>query len=123
MNKPVYEALTFSFYVFLTLAALAYTFWSMIDWPKAFEEVPTAETVFIEQTKIPEKVTRTGDQVVTKLYRLSQEGVPIEVDGQLYRTDLDVKKFQSRVLLNAKYEEQHVIDADGTISKVIFKKI
>lgn len=110
----------FVFAVFMVLAALAYTFWSMTDWPKAYEIVPSAATVFIEDTKIPVETTWSGNQVVTKLYRLSEENVPIEVDGRLFQREADVKKFQSIVPLDATYIKTLVLNDTGKVVKLIF---
>lgn len=113
----------FIFAVFITITALAYTFWSMTDWPNAYDHVPSGATVFIEDTKIPEAINWTGAQVVTKLYRLTDEGVPIVVDGRLFQSELDVKKFQSTVLLQGMYAQSIEWDATGKVGKIIFTSI
>ncbi|MEK5209882.1 hypothetical protein [Psychrobacillus sp. FSL H8-0510] len=107
----------------ITMSALAYTFWSMTDWSDAYEHVPSGATVFIEDTQIPAEINWTGDQVVAKLYRLSDENTPIVVNGQLFLTDLDVKKFQSTVSLQGLYKQTLEWDATGKAHKIIFTQI
>ncbi|MER2005894.1 MAG: hypothetical protein ABS939_00460 [Psychrobacillus sp.] len=123
MNETVTSTMGFIFAVFITLTALAYTFWSMTDWPDAYDQVPSGATVFIEDTKIPEAINWTGDQVVTKLYRLTDEGVPIVVDGRLFQSELDVKKFQSTIPLQNMYAQSIEWDATGKVGKIIFTSV
>lgn len=123
MNETIMNAIDFAFAVLVTMAALAYTFWSMTDIPDAYELVPSGATVFIEDTQIPEEINWTGDQVVSKLYRLTEEGTPIVVDGRLFQSDLDVMKFQSTIALNGNYKQSMEWDATGKVYKIIFTTI
>ncbi|WP_156422722.1 hypothetical protein [Bacillus sp. FJAT-29937] len=92
----------------------------MTDWPDTFELVPSAATVFIEDTQIPEEVTWSGDQVVAKLYRLSNENIPIEVNGRLFQSEADVIQHQNAVSLNARYAKSFVFTHTGRVSKIVF---
>lgn len=120
MTKITSAYFNFIFAVFMMVTALAYTFWSMTDWPDAYELVPSASTVFIEETKIPKEVTWTGNQVVAKLYRLSEENIPIEVNGRLFQYEADVKNFQSTIPLNATYNKEIILSETGKVAKIIF---
>lgn len=120
MTKTISDFINFSFGALMMVTALAYTFWSMTDWPKAYELVPSAATVFIEETKIPEEVTWTGNQVVAKLYRLSEENIPVEVNGRLFQYESEVKQFQSTVPLNALYKKEIKLNKTGNVTKIIF---
>ncbi|USK57796.1 hypothetical protein LIS82_27885 (plasmid) [Cytobacillus solani] len=120
MTKTISTFINFSFAALMMVTALAYPFWSMTDWPKAYELVPSAATVYIEETKIPEEVTWTGNQVVAKLYRLSEENIPIEVNGRLFQYESEVKQFQSTVPLNALYKKQIELNETGNVAKIIF---
>jgi hypothetical protein len=122
MTKTITAYFQFVFAVLLMVTALAYTFWSMTDWPDAYELVPSAATVYIQETKIPEEVTWTGEQVVAKLYRLSEENIPIEVNGRLYQSEADVKNYQNLVALNGEYRKSMVLDSTGSVSKIILTK-
>lgn len=123
MNETSSNAIFFAFSVLITMTALAYTFWSMTEWSNAYDHVPSNATVYIEDTQIPEEVKWTGDQVVAKLYRLTDEGVPIVVDGRLFQSDIDVKKFQSTVSLTGKYQQSIEWDGSGKFNKIIFTSI
>lgn len=123
MSETSTNAIFFAFSVLITMSALAYTFWSMTEWSGAYDHVPTHHTVYIEDTQIPEEVKWTGNQVVAKLYRLTDEGVPIVVDGRLFQSDLDVKKFQSTISLQKKYQQSIEWDGTGKFSKIIFTSI
>ncbi|MBO0589271.1 MULTISPECIES: hypothetical protein [unclassified Sporosarcina] len=103
------------------MTALAYTFWSMTEWPDHYKLVPSAATVFVEQTDIPEDVPFTGAQVVAKLYQLSEDNIPIIVDGFLFRTDEDVRLYQGSVVsLRELYEWVVKVDTDGKVSEISF---
>lgn len=120
MSHSVVRALELAFSVFVMMAALANVVWSMTAWATSYDYIPTGTTVFIEDTKIPEEINWTGDQVVAKLYRLNEENVPIVVDGRLFQSDLDVKTYQSTVSLQGKYKKTIEWDSSGQYSKIIF---
>ncbi|WP_338657282.1 hypothetical protein V6B14_22285 (plasmid) [Sporosarcina psychrophila] len=123
MNQSAENYLGYALAVILTMTALAYTFWSMTGWPDHFKLVPSAATVFVEHTDIPEDVSWTGTQVVAKLYQLSEDGIPIVVNGFTYQTEEDVRLNQGLVSLNRSYSYQFEIDANGQVSQIIFKGV
>lgn len=85
MTKSISDSIHLTFSIFLLVISLAYTFWTMTDWPDKFELVPSATTVFIEESSIPIDVNWNGTQVVAKLYQLKKDEVPIQVGHLLLR--------------------------------------
>ncbi|MCP1161198.1 hypothetical protein [Bacillus infantis] len=120
MTKIIEAYFGFIFAVLLMITALAYTFWSMTDWPDTYELIPSAQTVFIEDTKIPVEPTWSGNQVVAKLYRLNDENVQIEVDGQLFQYKSDFMNNQHSISLEAQYKKQLILNDTGAVEKIIF---
>jgi len=123
MNQSINSYLGYALAVILTMTALAYTFWSMTGWPDHYKLVPSAATVFVEQTDIPEDVPWTGTQVVAKLYQLSEDGIPIVVNGFTYQTEDDVRLYQGNVSLTTLYSYHFDIDGTGRITKITFKGV
>lgn len=120
MNTSIRFYLNFSLAVLLTVAALAYTFWSMTEWPEKYELVPSAATVFVEKTEIPKEVPWSGTQVVAKLYQLSEEDeLTITVDGFSFDSIEDVEENQWRVHLDGQYL-QDIVMTDGEITSIVF---
>lgn len=112
----------FVFALSITLITLAHTFWTMTTWPDYFELIPSAATVFVEQTAIPEEVPWTGAQVVAKLYQLSDDEIPIVVDVFLFQSEEDVRLNQHVVLLTDSYTREILINGSGQVTKIIFKR-
>lgn len=120
MNSTIQSYVGFALGTLMTMTALAYTFWSMTGWPGYFQLVPSAATVFVEQTDIPEEVSWTGTQVVAKLYQLSdEENLSIVVDGFTFESIEDVEANQWRVSLQALYT-QDIQSSNGQVSKIIY---
>lgn len=123
MNQSTISAMEFIVAILLTMTALAYTFWSMTGWPDAYTLVPSSDTVFIEETNIPEEVAWTGSQIVAKLYQLSgEERIPIVVGNLTFMNEEDVRLQQSYVSLSNLYLCETKFDADGKVERLIFKK-
>lgn len=120
MSKVIEAYFGFMFAVLITIMALAYTFWSMTDWPDTYELIPSAQTVFIEDTKIPVEPTWSGNQVVAKLYRLNDENVQIEVDGQLFQHKSDFMNNQNTISLEAQYKKELILNDTGAVERIIF---
>lgn len=123
MNETIDRTIEFTLGFILMLLSLAYTFWSMTEWASAYEHIPSAATVFIEETQIPEEVSWNGNQVVAKLYRLSIENILIEVDGILFQTEADVLTYQQTVDLDARYSKVFEMNDSGEIIKINFTKL
>jgi len=124
MNRTTTDAMEVVFSICLLLATLAYTVWSMTEWPDHFKLVPSAATVYIEHIEIPKDVPWRGTQVVAKLYQLSEDDdiVPIIIDGFTFQTEEDVFLNQNRVSLSADYRQEVIINEDGHVSQIIFTK-
>lgn len=124
MNQSIDSYLGYALSVILTMTALAYTFWSMLDWPDHFDLIPSSATVFVEQTEIPKDIPMSGVQVVAKLYELHEdESVPVSVNGITFYTYEDVEQFQGMVVLDALYYPEYVIDDDGKVIKLILEGV
>lgn len=123
MNETTDRTIEFVLGLTLMLLSLAYTFWSLTELTSAYEHIPSAATVFIEETNIPEEVNWNGNQVVAKLYRLSVENILIEVEGILFQTDADVLTYQHIVNLDAKYSKVFELNHSGEIIKINFTKL
>lgn len=121
MTSSNIHLLQFIMAVLLTLASLTYTFWDMTNWPKSYELVSDAATVFIEDTKIPKEILWTGSQVITKVHHLGEELVPIEVDAVSFRIEEDVISKSSQISLLNKYSQEIELDGEGNVTKIIFK--
>lgn len=123
MNVSTLTMVEFTFAAFITMLALAHTFWTMTTWPDNFELVPSAATVYQEQTAIPEEVSWTGAQVVAKLYQLSDDEISIVVDSITFQSEADVKLKQHLILVTAQYTEEVVINESGEVTQIMFKRI
>lgn len=108
----------FAFSMFLT--ALAYIVFLTTEIHSGFDELPTSQTVYNVHTKIPDEVNWTGAQVVGKLYRLTEDNVPIVVNGMTFSTDVDVMNKQNLIDLHALYNQAVEYDANGKIVKITF---
>ena len=120
MTKMLDHYIGFALALILTMASLAYTFWSMTEWPDNFELVPSAATVFVEQTDIPKDVPWTGSQVVAKIYELSGGTIPVEVDGVAFNDELDILHKQSAVRLYNDYLMNISYNGSGQIELIKF---
>lgn len=118
----VHYMMKYVFALSITLTALAHTFWTMTTWPDNFELIPSAATVFVEQTEIPKEVPWTGAQVVAKLYQLSEDEVPIMVDSLIFYSEEDFKLNQHVILVGAQYTKEVLINGNGDVTKIIFKQ-
>lgn len=121
MTTSNIHLLQFIMAVFLTLASLTYTFWDMTNWPKSYELVSDAATVYVEDTQIPKEILWTGTQVVTKVHRLGDELVPIEVDAVSFRTEEDVLSKSNQIPLVKEYIQEIELDGEGNVTKIKFK--
>lgn len=106
---------------FFLFASLAYTVYLGTDVKDAFDDIPTTQTVYNVQTKIPEEVLWTGSQLVGKLYRLTEEDYPIQVGSLVFSTDADVEKYQHLISLTSSYKSKVILDNEGTPTKLVFE--
>lgn len=106
--------------ILLTFTSLSYTFLDMTNWPKSYELVSDAATVYIEDTQIPNEILWTGTQVVAKVQRLGDELVPIEVDAVSFYTEEDVLSKGNQIPLVKEYLQEIELDGKGNITKIIF---
>lgn len=108
----------------LFLSITTYMVYTFLDTPQNFSEMTERETVYMENSKImPEEDVWSGSAVIGKLYRISDDQVPIKVENQLYETEEDVKLHQNKVLTNKKYKMSLQYSEQGKISEIVFKKI
>lgn len=121
MTKSTTEAFELIFGVFIFLSALTNIMFSTTDLLKAFDEVPTSQTVYNVQTEIPTEVLWTGAQVVGKLYRLTDDNVPIEVESIVFNTDKDVMQKQDLINLNVEYKQTITYNKDGKPTVIKFQ--
>ncbi|MCM3390209.1 hypothetical protein LG296_21215 (plasmid) [Ureibacillus chungkukjangi] len=120
MTNPIISMYKYVVSLLLFLGALAYTVFSITETQSAFDELPTHQTVYNVQTQIPEDVYWTGAQVVGKLYRLTEDNVPVVVDGFTYLTDKEVRDNQNLVNLDALYKRKFSFNDKGEIESIYF---
>lgn len=120
MTKTVTTYLYMVFSLIVFLAAFTFIVYEATFVINNFDELPGSETVYTMGTKIPEEVLWTGAQVVGKLYRISEDEIPIQVGAQVFNNDKDVMLYQAAVPLQVKYKQTIEYDADGNPSKMIF---
>lgn len=120
MTKTTTEAFEFIFAVFIFLSALTNIMFSTTDLITAFDEVPTSQTVYNVQTEIPTEVLWTGAQVVGKLYRLTDDNVPIKVGSIVFNTDKDVMQKQNLINLDAEYKQTITYNQNGEPTIILF---
>ena len=123
MNTATFKALGFGFSLVLFTTALGYMIYQSTEIAPSFKELKEANaTVFILDTDIPKEVYWTGEQVVGKLYRLTEEDISIFVNGFEFKTDKEVKENMSLVNLNAYYKESVQIDS-GIVVSIEFTEV
>ena len=121
MNKPTFEILTDLVSLLMFIGALGHMMFSTTDILQAFEEVSeSSQTVYNVQQRIPKEVLWSGSQVVGKLYRLTEEDVPIVVDGVSFSTDLDVMQNIQTINKNGHYSQALEFNANGELTKITF---
>ncbi|SPU40647.1 Uncharacterised protein [Lysinibacillus capsici] len=121
MSKPIVVMFGMVVGYFFLFASLAYTVYLGTDVKDAFDDIPTTQTVYNVQTKIPEEVLWTGSQLVGKLYRLTEEDYPIQVGSLVFSTDADVEKYQHFISLTSSYKSKVILDNEGTPTKLVFE--
>lgn len=120
MTTSTIKTLQIIMALFLTMASLTYVFWDMQNWPKSYELVSDAATVYIEDTKIPNEILWTGTQVVSKVKRLGDELVPIEVDAITFQTEEDILAKINQIPLLEEYLQEIELNGEGNITKIIY---
>lgn len=110
--------MVFSLIVFL--AAFTFIVYEATSAIHHFDELPGSNTVYTVNTEIPEEILWTGAQVVGKLYRISEDEIPIQVGAQVFHNDKDVMRYQAAVPLQAKYKQTIDYDGEGNPEKIIF---
>lgn len=120
MTKPISDAFEHIFSVFVFLAALTNIMFATTDILSAFDEVPNSQTVYNVQTEIPTEVLWSGAQVVGKLYRLTEDNVPIQVDSTVFNNDKDVMQKQGFINLNAEYQQTIKYNENGEPNLILF---
>lgn len=120
MTKTVSDAIYMVFSLIVFLAAFSLVVYESSGAINNYDELPGSETVYTVNTKIPKEVLWTGAQVVGKLYRISEDDIPIQVDAVVFQTDKDVMDYQTTVHLQANYKQSIDYDNQGNPVKVSF---
>ncbi|MBD8523758.1 hypothetical protein [Lysinibacillus fusiformis] len=121
MSKPIIVMFEMVVGYFFLFTALAYTVYLGTEVKDTFDDIPTTQTVYNVQTKIPEEVLWTGSQLVGKLYRLTEEDYPIQVGSVVFSTDEDVQKYQHLISLKSSYKSKVILDSEGQLTKLVFE--
>lgn len=120
MTTTLFNFLKYIFAFSMFLSALAYTVFTTTEVNLGYEEIPNTQTVYNVQTEIPKEVYWSGAQVVGKLYRLTEDNVPVTVGGFTFRTDKDVMNRQQIINLNATYKQDVEFNENGEIEHITF---
>mgnify|MGYP006979252251 CR=1 FL=1 len=120
MISSITQSYKYAFSLIIFIIALAYTVFLTTDAKSGFDELPTTQTVYSVNTKIPKEVNWTGSQVVGKLYRLSEDNIPIVVNGVTFSSDQDVMVNQGIIHLNGLYKQEVEYDTNGKVIRLMF---
>lgn len=115
MNKTVSEAIWFALTTLTFSLALAYALTPLFQIQKEFEISPGTEgSVYVKQTEIPEAPLFTGAQIISSIYKLDFDETTVNVDGNVFERQTDLKTKQSIILPYAKYKQTIQYSGSGT---------
>ncbi|MEK5187120.1 hypothetical protein [Solibacillus sp. FSL W7-1324] len=115
MNKTVSEAIWFTLTTLTFSLALAYALTPLFQIQKEFEISPGTEgSVYVKQTEIPEEPLFTGAQIISSIYKLDFDETTVNVDGNLFERQTDLKTKQSIILPYAEYKQTIQYSGSGT---------
>lgn len=106
----------------LVIAAITIFMPHYYDLMKGFDNVEDDRLPYVTETRIPEQPPIEGSQVVSQLYEVMINDIPIQVDGILFQTDSDVMDNVSEVEPSATYHMDVEINSDGEVNKIIYTK-
>ncbi|GEL05559.1 hypothetical protein [Rummeliibacillus stabekisii] len=122
MENNTSDALEFGVNLLLFLAAATYIVYSFLELPKLYDNLKGSETVYIQDSKVPESDDLwSGVQVIAKIYRIGDDEVPIKVDGITFSDESDLKNKQSKINVKQHYYQEIKYDDDGNKSEIVFK--
>lgn len=115
MNKTVSEAIWFALATLTFSLALAYALTPLFQIQKEFEISPGTEgSVYVKQTEIPEAPLFTGAQIISSIYKLDFDETTVNVDGNVFERQTDLKTKQSIILPYAEYKQTIQYSESGT---------
>lgn len=123
MGKNSEDALELGAWILIFIAILSYFVYSFVTVPHKFTELQAVNEVYVQNNDIPENEYLTGSQVIGKLYRISEEGIAIKVDGLLFENDKDVKKNQNQIDTKSQYKMTLTYGVEGKVTSITYNKV
>ena len=106
MNKTVSEAIWFALATLTFSLALAYALIPLFQIQKEFEISPgTKGSVYELHTEIPQEPLFTGAQIISSIYKLDFDEYTVNVDGNVFERQTDLKTKQGIIIPYATYNQ------------------